>query len=134
MYRKWRSLSRGAGAIDFGLTSVVDIAPGPCSLVAQREEQSAVLGAMRQLPVEIQIALELFYWEDLRGDDIAEVLEIPTGTVRSRLRRGRHMMRELLAQADADAVDEQRVEERVRELRDLGESGQMPPPPTVDPV
>ncbi len=122
LYRKWRNEARGAGAIDFGLTSVVDIGPGPCSLAARREEEQVVLDAMRRLPVDLQIALEMFYWEDLRGDDIAQVLEIPTGTVRSRLRRGRDMLRDLLA----EQVDDEMLGRRVRELRSLGDSKSTP--------
>ena len=40
--------------------------------------------------------LELTYWEDLKGPEIAEILEIPANTVRSRLSRARAALREAL--------------------------------------
>ena len=49
---------------------------------------------MRELPVDFQIALELAYWEGLKGAEIASVLEINEHTVRSRLSRGRKLLRE----------------------------------------
>ncbi|MEM7020079.1 MAG: sigma factor-like helix-turn-helix DNA-binding protein [Pseudomonadota bacterium] len=33
--------------------------------------------------------MELFYWEDLSLEELAVALEIPKGTVKSRLHRGR---------------------------------------------
>ena len=40
--------------------------------------------------------LLLFAWADLRYEEIAVALRIPVGTVRSRLHRARHRVRELL--------------------------------------
>ena len=54
--------------------------------------------------MELQIAIELHYWEGLRGPEIAVVLGIPEGTVRSRLRRGLEKLRaevQHLAKSDA---------------------------------
>jgi RNA polymerase sigma factor (sigma-70 family) len=47
-------------------------------------------------PVERE-ALLLFAWADLSYPEIAEALEIPVGTVRSRLNRARRHLRELIA-------------------------------------
>ncbi|MCA9705484.1 MAG: hypothetical protein KDK70_06540 [Myxococcales bacterium] len=55
-----------------------------------------LLAALRALPVDLQVALELFYFEHIRGPELAEVLGLPEGTVRSRLRRGREILRERL--------------------------------------
>ena len=52
--------------------------------------------ALRSIPLDLQVALELHYWEELSGPELAAVLEIPEGTVRSRLRRGRELLAERL--------------------------------------
>ena len=44
----------------------------------------------------MQVALELFYWEDMGVTDIAAVLEIPVGTVKSRLQRARSKLDTIL--------------------------------------
>ena len=56
---------------------------------AQHEEQRLLLEALRRIPLDLQIAIELHYWEGMSGPDLAQVLDIPEGTVRSRLRRAR---------------------------------------------
>lgn len=65
-------------------------------IVVESEEQALLLRALRRLPLDLQTALELFYWEGLLSREIAEVLELPEGTVRSRLRRGRELLRQII--------------------------------------
>jgi RNA polymerase sigma-70 factor, ECF subfamily len=54
-----------------------------------------VASAIAELPEGERDALLLFAWEDLRYDEIAAALDIPLGTVRSRLNRARGRLREL---------------------------------------
>jgi len=93
------------GAIDWGVTSCADLGVSPSGKMAQAEQHRLLLHALRRLPVDLQVALELFYFEQVRGPELAEVLGVPEGTVRSRLRRGRDLLREqlaILAQSPAD--------------------------------
>jgi RNA polymerase sigma-70 factor (ECF subfamily) len=55
-------------------------------------------------------ALLLFAWADLRYEEIAVALQIPVGTVRSRLHRARRRLRELLGADGQSMVDETRTE------------------------
>jgi RNA polymerase sigma-70 factor (ECF subfamily) len=55
----------------------------------------SVVDAIAALPDGERDALLLYVWEDLSYDDIAAALEIPVGTVRSRLNRARTRLREL---------------------------------------
>lgn len=77
--------------------SLHDLGSAPVRAVAMREEQKILLAALRRLPLAIQMALELYYWEQLAEKEIAAVLDIPQGTVKSRLHRGREMLREHIA-------------------------------------
>lgn len=83
--------------VDFGVTSLVDLGVSPSGQLAKREEQRATLAALRSLPLDLQVALELYHVEKMRGPALAEVLGIPEGTVRSRLRRARDMLAKRLA-------------------------------------
>jgi RNA polymerase sigma-70 factor (ECF subfamily) len=58
-----------------------------------------VAQALAELPPIEREALLLFAWAELSYDEIALALEIPAGTVRSRLNRARTRLRELLAES-----------------------------------
>jgi RNA polymerase sigma factor (sigma-70 family) len=55
-----------------------------------------VADAIAALPDGEREALLLFAWEDLSYQSVAEALELPIGTVRSRLNRARAHLRELI--------------------------------------
>jgi RNA polymerase sigma-70 factor (ECF subfamily) len=55
-----------------------------------------VAKAIEALPDDEREALLLFAWEELPYQSVAEALELPVGTVRSRLNRARAHLRELL--------------------------------------
>lgn len=80
-------------AVDYGVTSCADLGISPSSIVARSEQQRLLLLALRELPIDLQIALELYYFEQIRGPELAHVLGVPEGTVRSRLRRGIEILR-----------------------------------------
>lgn len=77
--------------------SIRDIGPGPSTMLRESDEKRQLLLALRELPVEIQTALELTYWEGLSSFDVAQALGIPASTVRSHLRRGRIMLEREMA-------------------------------------
>jgi RNA polymerase sigma-70 factor (ECF subfamily) len=55
-----------------------------------------VADAIDSLPDSEREALLLFVWEELPYESVAEALDLPIGTVRSRLNRARARLRELL--------------------------------------
>ncbi len=65
---------------------------------------SSVAHALMQLPARDREPLLLHVWDDLSYDDVARVLDIPLGTVRSRIHRAREDLRVRLAvDGDRDA-------------------------------
>jgi RNA polymerase sigma-70 factor (ECF subfamily) len=93
LYDRLRETQRDA-SVDPSTLSVVDLGLTPSVVVASREEEQIVKEALRRLPLDLQVALELYYFEGLRGSALARVLDIAEGTVRSRLRRGLDILRE----------------------------------------
>lgn len=91
-----RKSYRGGPQLDLDEVSVHDVAPGPGTLITDRREQRLLLEALRNIPVDYQVILELHYWEQMTTADIAGVLELPVGTVRSRLRRARELIEETM--------------------------------------
>jgi RNA polymerase sigma-70 factor, ECF subfamily len=63
-----------------------------------------VAEAVDELPEGEREALLLFAWEELSYRDVADALELPVGTVRSRLNRARARLRELLEPAGKERV------------------------------
>lgn len=79
-----------------------DSALGPSRALAARDERRLLLRALRRLPFELQWTIELHYWEDLRQDDVAAVLGVPPGTIKSRLSRAKRLLREHIAALAGD--------------------------------
>ncbi len=97
LYRHIRNHHRSREVFDPSLVSVADLGPSPSSALARHKEQRLLLSALRRIPLDLQIVLELHYWEGLSTNELAEAMEIPQGTVKSRLRRGREALEREMA-------------------------------------
>lgn len=113
---------RREAPVDFGATSAHDLGPGPATVFGRHREEKLLLHALRQIPLDHQVVLELFYWEQMSGRELAETLGEPEGTVRTRLRRGRQLLEEKIGQlAESPALlrtTTSNLEDWARALRD----------------
>jgi len=66
--------------------------------VPEKITDEEVLAALDRVPVEFRTVVVLADVEEFSYKEIAHMLEIPIGTVMSRLSRGRKLLRELLAE------------------------------------
>jgi RNA polymerase sigma-70 factor (ECF subfamily) len=105
LFTRYRAQLRDADKFDSAHTSVAALGTSPSLAAARRSRDQVLLAALRRLPVDMQIALELFYWEELAAPEIAGVLDVPEGTVRSRIRRGRDLLRVELQRFASKAPD-----------------------------
>lgn len=71
--------------------------PDPEMLLIQRLDSEIVRHALQELPVEFREVVVLREMEGLSYKEIANVVDIPIGTVMSRLKRGRTRLHALLA-------------------------------------
>lgn len=94
----YRDKARAGIALDFEEVSIHDMNPSPSSMLAVSQEQRLLLEALRRIPLDYQVVLELFYWENVTAADIARILAIPVGTAKTRLRRGRQLVDKALAE------------------------------------
>lgn len=113
--------SRAAPA-DFEELSVADMAPSLSQILAEKREHRLLLEALRKVPLECQVALELFYWEQMSTAEIGEVVGVPEGTAKSRLQRGRKQLekqlRRLAASREVLESTLTNLDQWARELRE----------------
>lgn len=74
---------------------------GPMEAVVRHEEQDKVRTAIQKLPEGQREVLVLVFYHQLSGPEVAEVLDISEGTVKSRLHRAKDKLKGLLAQEDS---------------------------------
>jgi RNA polymerase sigma factor (sigma-70 family) len=84
----YRRMQAGA-RVDFTAQTVEDLSPTPTAELAHGEQSQLLLQALRRLPVDQQIVIELYYWEELNAREIADIYETPEPTIRTRLRRAK---------------------------------------------
>jgi RNA polymerase sigma-70 factor (ECF subfamily) len=66
----------------------------PPQVIERRESWDSVERAIWALPLAQRTVIVLYYINDLSLQEIADILSVPTGTVKSRLHYGRRAMRE----------------------------------------
>jgi RNA polymerase sigma-70 factor (ECF subfamily) len=71
-----------------------DFADNAVGRVADEQRMLAIHASIRELPQVEQEALALYAWAGLTYDEMAVALDIPVGTVRSRLSRARNRLSE----------------------------------------
>jgi RNA polymerase sigma factor (sigma-70 family) len=87
---------RRGDAIDPMTVSVADLGVTPTQLLGAKQHHKQLLAALRAIPLDLQALLELHYWEKLSGSELAAVLDVPEGTVRTRLRRAKKLLLETI--------------------------------------
>lgn len=96
MRMHFRTGKRSPTRVELDLTrlSSSELCPAADTLAVNREEMRLLLEGLRRIPLAYQVVLELHYWEQYSAAQIAEVLDVPLGTIKTRLRRGRELLKE----------------------------------------
>jgi RNA polymerase sigma-70 factor (ECF subfamily) len=93
-----RALRRRPEVSDEGACDAArDEVPAPDELVEQRQARELLDGILEEMPFELRVVFVLFELEEMSTAEIAALLEIPIGTVASRLRRGREAFEDHVA-------------------------------------
>lgn len=74
----------------------------PSDIVFDKVDGEAVMVALDELPEEYRVACSLYFVSEMSYDEIAQTLDVPVGTVRSRLHRGRKLLQVLLWEVAKD--------------------------------
>jgi len=75
---------------------IEDNSPSPQQLAETRDRSAALQSAIASLPEYQRVMIVLYHVDGLAYEEIAEALDLPIGTVKSRLNRARLALRQLL--------------------------------------
>ena len=98
MARTNTRLGRALAPEEAGMT----VAHDPRDQLEQRSELRALMAAMSRLPDEQREVIALVSIEGLRYAEVAQLLDLPLGTVSTRVMRGRQALLSLLGNANHD--------------------------------
>jgi RNA polymerase sigma-70 factor, ECF subfamily len=94
----------GRDVSDEGIAERLQAPEATDAEVERRDEARRVRGALDELPADQRQVIELAYFGGLTHSQIAEVLELPPGTVKGRMRLGLTKMRSALGEAERVAL------------------------------
>lgn len=80
------------------LLSPVQTVPDISNEVVEQLEQKQLMEQIQQLPFKFRSVLVLKYWHGCTQEEIAEILQLPIGTVKSRLHHALMKAREIVSQ------------------------------------
>lgn len=86
----------GAPVTNRLVADVVSPVPSPDAALTRHEDRERLLAAVAALPAEFREVIVLREFEGLAYKEIARIVEVPVGTVMSRLARGRERLHESL--------------------------------------
>jgi RNA polymerase sigma factor (sigma-70 family) len=95
LFEHLRSRATRRVAPDFDVDSLEELLPSVSTMLRAHEEHQLLVQGLRRLPLSLQVALELYFVQRCNGDEIAAILDVPQGTVRSRIRRALEQLREI---------------------------------------
>jgi RNA polymerase sigma-70 factor (ECF subfamily) len=96
-----RSVREGVSVAVEEMAPVLTVAPNALASLQLRDLERAIA----QLPQEQRQVILLVGLEGMRYEEVALILKVPVGTVRSRLSRGRNQLRRLIDMGEADAAE-----------------------------
>lgn len=124
----FRRKRRDADNLDPMQHSVAALGPSPTSALARRREEEILLQALRELPIDLQIAFELYHLEGVTAGELARIYGLSEPGMYGRLRKAR-----LLVIAACERLAEtpglrrstvERLDDWVRELQKLRPGGE----------
>lgn len=91
------------------IARAIDPAPSPEELVEASRQRLWLDRTLDRLPLDLRAVLVLFELEDLTAPEIATLLDLPVGTVASRLRRARQLFLQAAEELRRALADEGEV-------------------------
>jgi RNA polymerase sigma-70 factor (ECF subfamily) len=94
LFHYWRKRRPSSEPIDFQEVSVASLSTSVGSKLSAEQERAMLFAALRAMPLDQQLLIELYYWEDLDREALATVFDVEPATIGTRLFRARQALRE----------------------------------------
>jgi RNA polymerase sigma-70 factor, ECF subfamily len=95
--------------VNIDVDEIAPVLSGPSNAIASLELRDLEI-ALGKLPGEQRQVILLVGLEGMSYEEIASILQIPVGTVRSRISRGRDQLRRLMGDVDAEVLSQRSSE------------------------
>jgi RNA polymerase sigma-70 factor (ECF subfamily) len=102
LFQHWRKRASARPTLDFEDVSIASLSTSIVSRMVRSTDRARLLEVLRTLPLDQQILLEMYYWEELDRDQLAEVFDVETATIGSRLFRARQALQQRLNSDEQD--------------------------------
>lgn len=110
-----KAKARRAGKqVSFHETSINELSPTASVILDACREQDLLFRALRELPMEHQVVLELSYFEAMTHTEIAKILDEPPGTIATRIRRGKALLRDAIEKLSCEGGNARESEQLLR--------------------
>jgi RNA polymerase sigma factor (sigma-70 family) len=96
LFDHWRRRTSRPETDDVAEMSVASLSTSVGTRLSNHRDRAALLSSLRALPLDQQMLLEMFYWEELDRDELSEVFEVEPATIGSRLFRAREALHRTL--------------------------------------
>jgi len=124
-WKYYRTRGRKFDRLDPLEGSVQAMSTGVFTKLARRLDQRILLEALRRIPLKYQTVLELFYWEELTGKEVAEILEMNPSTVKTWLRVGKQRLQEQLVAGGWTAGEQHQSTRALESMKASIQPGEM---------
>jgi RNA polymerase sigma-70 factor (ECF subfamily) len=104
-------LARRKRYSDAELPERADESPGPEQVAIRLDEAHRLRAAIDTLPEKYRVVVALYHLQGRQYEEIAKVLDLPMGTVKTHLFRAKELLRKRLADGDAAAAGATEVNE-----------------------
>jgi RNA polymerase sigma-70 factor (ECF subfamily) len=104
--RRAAAVDPSTGAREEVMASLAAPPPGPDEAVLAGERRAMVRAAVAELPARYRAVVTLFYLEERSYREVAEILGVPMGTLKTHLHRARALLREALENRDTEGRGE----------------------------
>ncbi|MFP4261303.1 MAG: RNA polymerase sigma factor [Opitutales bacterium] len=106
LYREFLRRKRKSERMDHFGPEMLEVVGGSVEPHSRRSmDGNLAVEALREVDAVYREPLSLFYLKDLSYKEIAEILDVPIGTIMSRLSRGKAQLRDIFKRKESETAD-----------------------------